>query len=344
VLKVNLLPMALVASLSAYACGEARPLASDPRAIVTWEDQVAPLVVEHCTTCHSGSQPAGNYLTTDYGNMLGPGLDTTANAIAGDGSSRLLQVLGTPEPGSPHAGLEGDLTLLQRWVVEYGLAYTRSSIHPGGFLDPSQPEFHGKQLRAARFDLSTCKRCHGDDLSGGAAGKSCLGCHDRGAADCTACHASVTSIEPHRTHLVGGSLGQLYGCGECHDHPRSFADSTHFGTPISIALTGGMAGGRTPAPSWDPQTRTCKNVYCHSLDANDSAGLQPTPIWSTNTQIQCGSCHGLPPSDGLHAAETAIRDCSRCHPSTMDRNGLLVVTPGDGGSSTKHLNGVVDVP
>jgi predicted CxxxxCH...CXXCH cytochrome family protein len=342
--KVNLLYIALALSLSWLGCTEARPLVSDPRAVVTWEDDVAPMVAEHCTPCHSGAQPAGNYLTADYGGVLGPGLDPTPNAIAGDGSSRLLLVLDAPDPSSPHAGLQNDLALLQKWVVKYALAYSRSSIHPGGLLDPSQPEFHGKLLRASGFDLGLCKRCHGADLSGGAAGKSCLGCHDRGPADCVTCHASVTSFEPHRTHLLGGGLGQTYTCGDCHDRPKSFADPEHFGTPASVAFTGGMASGRTPTPTWDPQTRTCTNIYCHSLDGNDSAGLLPAPIWSANTRIQCGSCHGLPPSDGLHASGTAIRDCSRCHPSTMDRNGLIVVSPVDGGRSTKHLNGVVDVP
>ena len=345
-----LLPLAVTAALSFAGCGEARPIASDPRAIVTWEDDVRPLLAEHCSPCHSGAQPAGNYRTTDYSSVLGSGLDSTPNAIAGDAASRLLQVLTSPAPGSPHAGLEGDLALLQPWVVQHNLAYTRSWVHPGGIMDPSQPGFHGAMVQAAGYDLAGCKHCHGADLSGGAAGRSCLSCHDRGPADCAGCHTDVLSADPHRTHVRGGGLGQRYACDECHDGPKSFGDPGHISPPgtrtaIAIHFSGDKVSGHMPGATWDPQTRTCQNIYCHSLDGNDNAALDPAPTWNETSRIQCGSCHGLPPADGLHVAGTLVKECSRCHPSTIDHNGALVVQPVEGGGiTTKHLNGVVDVP
>jgi predicted CxxxxCH...CXXCH cytochrome family protein len=334
---------------SSLGCGEARNLASDPRETVAWRQQVSPLLAAHCSSCHSGAQPAGNYVTTDYAGVLGGGADATPNAIAGDASSRLLQVLAAPAAGSPHAGLEGDLAVLQPWVVKYELAYSQSWVHPHGIMDPSSPGFHGATVRAAGFDLAGCKQCHGADLSGGSAGQSCLGCHDRGPSDCAKCHTAVLSAEPHRTHVFGAGLGQKYACDECHASPKSFGDPSHFPTAgtsptVSIAFAGDKLSGHRPGATWDPQTRSCRNVYCHSVDGNDNAALVTAPTWTETSRIQCGSCHGLPPADGLHVPGTLVKECSRCHPSAIDHNGTFVVQPTDGGGSTKHLNGVVDVP
>ena len=339
------------AALVLVGCGEARPLASDPRTVVTWQGAIAPLVADHCSACHSGAQPAGNYRTTDYTSLLGPGTDSVPNAIAGDENSRLLGIFQTADPSDPHAGLQDDLPLLRSWVVASSLAYSTSSIHSGGIMDPSQPDFHGKLIRAAGLDMSTCQRCHGGDLSGGQAGVSCLSCHDGTPSSCATCHAALTNSEPHRTHVLGGGLGKAYACGTCHDQPVKSGLFGHISqagvaTPVSVVFSGLPASGVDGGAVWNPQSLTCTNVYCHAPAGKDTAAQTPAPVWSTETKIKCGSCHGLPPVDGLHPAVSTIQDCSRCHPSTIDRAGQLIggssVDGGIGGSN--HLNGVVNVP
>jgi predicted CxxxxCH...CXXCH cytochrome family protein len=315
--------------------------------LVTWKDQIASLVSDHCASCHGPAQPAGNYRMDTYLDVLAGGLDAIPNAIAGDPTSRILQVLETEDGTGPHAALQANLPMLRAWVVDSKLAYFTSSVHGGGILDPAQPDFHGNLAHAPGFAMATCQSCHGADLSGGPAQASCQSCHDRGPADCAKCHTSVLGIEPHRTHVKGGGLGQKYACVECHDHPRSLGEPGHFapaGSAVraSVAFTGPVAGGH--GGGWDPQTLTCKNVYCHSVSANDTSALRPTPSWSPDTTIQCGSCHGLPPANGLHPAVTTIQDCARCHPSTIDRSGAIIGGGVDGGVGTNHLNGVVNVP
>jgi predicted CxxxxCH...CXXCH cytochrome family protein len=79
-------------------------------------------------------------------------------------------------------------------------------------------------------------------------------------------------------------------------------------------------------PSWDG-TR-CTNVYCHGT---------ATPSWTLGTsQAECGTCHAIPPANSAHAGATALDQCTRCHPRTIDATGALIAGGG-------HINGVVDV-
>jgi len=50
-------------------------------------------------------------------------------------------------------------------------------VHTAGFMDPTQPDFHGTLLLKSNFDFGLCQECHGQDFSGGKAGVSCLSCH-----------------------------------------------------------------------------------------------------------------------------------------------------------------------
>ena len=86
-----------------------------------------------------------------------------------------------------------------------------------------------------------------------------------------------------------------------------------------LARTGGAN------PTWDAASLTCSNVYCHSGKAQN---------WNS-TQLICGGCHGIPPSDAAHLPSFQLTDCHNCH-RTVDATGAL--KPGT------HINGVVDGP
>jgi NAD-dependent dihydropyrimidine dehydrogenase PreA subunit len=64
--------------------------------------------------------------------------------------------------------------------------------------------------------------------------------------------------------------------------------------------------------------------------------LAATVDWTGGAdEAACGTCHGVPPTDGVHWATMRLTDCATCHPQTMDPSGAL--------KPATHINGVVDV-
>ena len=119
-------------------------------------------------------------------------------------------------------------------------------------------------------------------------------------------------------------------CTECHVVPGSVADPGHLDTALPAELTFGpraTAGGAAP----DFNGTTCTSVYCHG--ATLSGGSLTEPAWTTvdGTQAECGSCHGLPPTEGHPTAS----HCSYCHPSVID-DALTIINPA------LHVNGRTD--
>ncbi len=192
-----------------------------------------------------------------------------------------------------------------------------------------------------------------------------------GSGTCSACHGSAASPAPppdlegdtdttaigvgaHQSHLQ--ALHRLRGpvaCGDCHLVPTAPGDPGHVDHPppaivFPTSISGSslaFADGATP--SWDHATLTCSTTYCHgggSDLANDkSPSLHRTPDWTQvdANQAACGTCHGIPPQDGVggHGPGTSLSDCVKCHPGTIDANGTILVD-ADGGS--EHIDGVVE--
>ena len=84
-------------------------------------------------------------------------------------------------------------------------------------------------------------------------------------------------------------------------------------------------------PTWDRATATCSNAYCHSLDGGSVTEWK----WTETKQLDCGSCHGAPPSMTLggqpHPQNTA---CPLCHSSAYRSDGSL--------DPARHINGKID--
>jgi len=194
-----------------------------------------------------------------------------------------------------------------------------------------------------------------------------------GSGDCSACHGSPGQPAPPRDLLgntdesaigVGAHVAHLtaahdisapIACIECHAVPAQLNDPGHIDHdlpatvfPASI-LTGSLAGSDRARPAWDHASGTCANVYCHGggelLALNDRApGVNRTPVWTSgSSQAACGSCHGIPPDDGIHIAGTPLTQCVKCHANTMDATGAIVVSGPPGARVSAHINGVVDV-
>ena len=234
-------------------------------------------------------------------------------------------------------------------------------LHIDGKVDVNRQHADGWAARdrhgfaANANGLAGCKGCHGQDLNGGAVGPSCTACHATAghpawATSCTFCHgdraagrpsppvdtqgradAANVSVGVHAAH-VGTTLTTPLACGECHparggsvvDDPAHVDGDARaeisFG---ALARTGGTAAAYVRA---GPTDATCNSVYCHGAF---TGGARQAPTWTSTAQATCTSCHGAPPSTGLHGKH-GIAACAECH--------------GHPGSGATHVNGTKDVP
>jgi predicted CxxxxCH...CXXCH cytochrome family protein len=199
-------------------------------------------------------------------------------------------------------------------------------------LDPTQPDFHGRHILDNSYDLRLCQSCHGQNLQGGSSQVNCLACHQgMGAKACGSCHAYPPATGAHSIHVAGGLLAKKVVCSTCHPDHQGAEDHAYGAN--GLLRTGLAASGtRTAPPTWDPASRTCKNVYCHGATRPDSAAVTIIPSWDATprpaTQA-CNYCHGLPPNSA-----GGVR-CSGCHRAVVDAKLTLVNT-------VLHLNGTVD--
>ncbi|HEU0035834.1 MAG TPA: CxxxxCH/CxxCH domain-containing protein [Kofleriaceae bacterium] len=336
-----LLPFALV------ACSNERELAPAGE-LTTWKDDVAPLVAQQCASCHGGADPAAGYDLTTYLGALGKGDDDVANAIAGDASSKLLAKLDGDELDDLHAGFSGAVPVLRAWIIDSKLAYERTRVHDPTLLDPASARFHGADLQAAKWNFGVCQNCHGEDFSGGAAQRSCLGCHAKGPTACDTCHEAAPTTNAHPAHLARAGLQ----CSDCHVVPETWDAPGHIlndgvvdDAPAEVTLGALANRDVSPPRRTGPATYangTCTNVYCHGALLGDPAAAMTSPAWTSGaTAAACGACHGKPPANHI-----VKNECTACHPTTVTPQMTLTaahidgaIQVGDGGASCSSCHG-----
>ena len=173
------------------------------------------------------------------------------------------------------------------------------------------------------------------------------------APECHACHGNPNSPAPpravggstdtkergvgaHTTHLGGAFDANPVACAACHKVPESIWDIDHIDpTPNAHATVtfGGLALAGGATPTYDPDTLTCSNVYCHGSKVK-APGPNSSPVWNLvdASQRQCGSCHGAPPAE----PHPQTGDCVDCHALTAGPNKTIA-------HKENHINGKVDV-
>lgn len=361
---LQLLMVAVVVS----SCSKERPLQGDLGQPVSWQEEIAPLLAANCTSCHSGATASAGYRTTSYLEALGS--QDAPVAVAGDPGSLLLRTIDPAQADAVHAPVSGAYGRVRAWVVDGRLSLFRSGVHEGGILNPHDPQFHRNVLRDARWNFAACQKCHGADLSGGIAGVSCNQCHalqvgGDGNPTCSTCHGSAQSAAPprgltgktspsargvgaHQAHVFGKTdISAPIACTACHQVPTDVGSPGHLDHPLPATVTfSGLALADGATPSWDPNTASCSNSYCHGGGAKlaaDTAFKLRKPVWTLETsQAFCGSCHGLPPSTAAHTGIT-FPDCARCHATTVVPTGGIIVSGPPGARTSTHINGVIDV-
>jgi len=337
--------LGLAASCKARPEGE-RPLCP------TWKKDVGALLHDRCASCHSAATAAGGFDATTYKSVLSSRSGGQFVVVAGNEGSPLVEAL----DGDSHASVRDAQETLRTWVGECMLVYEKSAVHPAGILNPEDPEFHGLQLRRGGWDFKVCAKCHADDLKGRDIAVSCFSCHEKGPQDCSTCHGAegrYGKSGAHAAHVSGGDIGRTFDCGECHVKPQRWDDAGHLldadGKPLPDAMAMGSDGmprrGRAPIhfgslagftregspraglPSFEPESRTCSNVYCHGSGLDDK-GSTPEPRWD-NAIASCDACHGMPP-----AGHGAMLDCNVCHGMTVDASKHII-------APQNHVDGTV---
>lgn len=335
---------AISSLLLLLACGVQRP--PDGAICPTYETAIRPLVTARCAQCHAGEGAKGGY-------TVGPYLDTVSRdddgvpRITPDRSSPFLRAVRGELDG--HAALApADAAKLEDWVIRCLASPRALALHPVGWSTPTDPKsFHGAALRASFYDFGACENCHGEDLRGGKSGVDCQTCHAEGPLACNTCHGDATSAAPPRD--LGGGRAKTrigvgahrahaaQGCGTCHLDVQDAGDEGHYRRrgvfskgPAEVLLKPGPRG----AAFWNRPAATCGNTYCHAPSTTDTAPSRKDPVWTMPGSLDCGSCHGAPPSS--HASADA--PCTACHDPdpALHVNGKVDVKGGGQGCDACH--------
>ena len=310
-------------------------------ACVSWRGQVQAELAGACGRCHGDAAAEGRYRVTEYLDAIGPGTDDVPNVRPGEPTSRLLTVLNQDDAHRVSVSVRD---LLSTWVVQCDARLLDTALHAAGIQNPGQPDFHGELLRQTAYDFENCQRCHGADYAGGTSDSSCLGCHPAGPDDCSTCHAEVIDQGAHRVHVDGGTLRRPYDCAVCHVVPGTLSDPGHVfladgaidPPPVEVVFSGPALWEITPStregpPTYDPDTMTCRNVYCHGDTLEPDGEAQRTePRWSDPPIADCANCHGAPPDD--HANP----QCGQCH-------GPVALTRTTVDDFARHLDGEIQL-
>jgi len=233
------------------------------------------------------------------------------------------------------------------------------SGHPASseWRSPSSEYYHGKVLWDNGWDFTSCQTCHGSDLKGGTAEKSCGSCHtdnENVPFGCTTCHGdkvtgkfsppesikgetstSNLSVGAHTAHLEGGTYSDVIECNQCHIVPASWDATDHLGADNRAEITfGDLASAGGAEPVYNKESGTCSNVYCHgNFNINGITGTNTDMNWTTST-VTCGSCHAIAPA-GHSGSWDSASQCFTCHAGVMNSDGTFK-------NKSKHINGDKD--
>ena len=306
-------------------CSDARPIVngSEPHAGVHEpgiQDQQSPnfhgalalqLGLAKCATCHGEDYAGGSAQVSCLGcHKAGPKACDTCHGQPPQTGAHLTHTARYdcstchPKPqdytdAHPHTG---DAKMIVTCDKCHG---SGNPVWTGG---PSQAQCgscHG--IPPASHVDNRCEVCHpGADQPTHANGRIDLG---DGSGTCTACHGQPPATGKHASHMQAlHSLSAPVTCDKCHNVPVHVTDPGHIDHLPPAVLAG-----------------DCNR--CH---------LTATVDWNGGeNQAACGTCHGIPPSDGVHWSTMRLVDCAICHPQTMDPSGAL--------KPATHINGVVDV-
>ncbi len=202
----------------------------------------------------------------------------------------------------------------------------------------------------ARSGSCTNLYCHSDGSGGkanitpqwsGQGATKCYSCHlgravDSTQADCASvggvwnsnknlCTPYLNMTSNGHSRLVGPQWIRKYPCSYCHSATvQAIEDANGKVTDGEIIKSKHVDGQKTvtiankwaivgkPAPSYNPVTKVCDNIYCHS-DGTDNPSEIKAFAW-TRPKTACNTCHGH---------ELGACDNASCHDGRIDSKGKL---------------------
>lgn len=170
-----------------------------------------------------------------------------------------------------------------------------------------------------QYSAGGCEQCHGSKAN--AAPPSDL----QGGTD-----LATWGVGAHQVHLLGGSAGRPLACAECHRVPEKLEEPTHADAPPAEVMLLGAAQARGRNPTWNRQSASCTDTYCHAPTPGDT---RQAPAWLSPGESTCQSCHGTPPP----APHPQIEACSQCHAAVVGKDNHTIV------DRLRHVDGHVDV-
>ncbi|WP_298272310.1 CxxxxCH/CxxCH domain-containing protein [Geobacter sp.] len=263
-----------------------------------------------CATCHGAAPNDGNHPAAS-----GPGKKHGDYLGTGTGSCGFCHTDHTTEPAPfGHATTAGRRSL----TVRFTKAPNSGGTYSGTVTYPSYLPSQSTTRNGTCSDLY----CHSDGRGGApfitalwsdSGTMKCYSCHrgqtsDSTEANCTSvggvwdsgkskCTPYLNMSSNGHNKLVGSHWIRKYPCYYCHsattDAAGNIIDTTKHvnGTKdVKMAPQWNIVG-RDEA-SYDPATKVCSNVYCHSDGTTDPETVRAFP-W-TASKAGCNDCHGHP--------------------------------------------------
>ncbi len=151
--------------------------------------------------------------------------------------------------------------------------------------------------------------CHSDGSGGDP--NVAVAWTDSTTMECDSCHDGRPGQETPEiasnghARLVGSSWVRQYKCYFCHDDTMDTSNnikdfSKHVNETKDVVMDENWYITGEADPSYNPETKVCSNVYCHS----DGTTLDPDikDVAWTDDKMSCNSCHGHEPGT-----------CADCH-------------------------------
>lgn len=190
--------------------------------------------------------------------------------------------------------------------------------------------------------IFTTTACDVQPLATGLSSKS------NAEADCSACHGSADNAAPpstvdlrdddslmavgaHQIHVRASASHKALACEECHITPKTVGDPGHLGEAPAELHFGAMAKTGDLQPSWDHNTGTCSNIYCHGASLKGGSDTSPNWLEKSTSENNCGSCHGNPPPP----PHPQWSNCVLCHDETLNPDNSIDLSSGT------HIDGIV---
>jgi predicted CxxxxCH...CXXCH cytochrome family protein len=260
---------------------------------------------------------------------------------------------------NPH-GSEGNLALIRRTILRNVITFTaqtgtdsfdepdddnRDDLCATCHTETKHNRVPSNRTEDRHFEGGKCTNCHAHDPDGQPVTVDGFMLNQDG---CELCHGTPPPPAnedypldeqelPHPVHAGARSYG--FDCLQCHDasNPNYAGHNT---TPASFQDV--WFDNFNPDGQYDPDTRTCGGVYCHSNGATARAVPgEPTyasAVWTDPESGACGTCHGTTEetlTTGIHPQHFFDAECSDCHISV---DSMRRVEP----NSPTHVNGQIE--